>query len=213
MHNDSGLIKTFLQQKLPPAFYQGTDVVAITKNLLGKVLVTNFNDHLTAGRIVEAEAYNGPHDKAAHSYNNRRTKRTEVMFAQGGVAYIYLCYGLHQMFNVVTNAQDIPSAVLIRAVEPIAGIDIMLQRTGKTTAGYDLTKGPGNVGKALGLHTTHSGTTLQSNELFIADDGHQYPDEAIITTKRIGVDYAAEDALLPYRFFVKGSKYVSGRKS
>jgi DNA-3-methyladenine glycosylase len=200
-------------EKLPKAFYERTDVVAITKELLGKVLVSDFENQLTAGRIVEAEAYNGPYDKAAHSYNNRRTRRTEVMYKSGGVAYIYLCYGIHQMFNIVTNLQDAPNAILIRALEPLAGIDIMLARTKKSKASYDLTRGPGNVAKALGLHTSQSGMSLQSDELYLAYDGIKYEEEKVIATPRVGVDYAAEDALLPYRFIVKDSKYVSGKKT
>ena len=198
--------------KLPPTFYQRGDVVAITKELLGKILVTNFDSKFTAGRIVEAEAYNGPFDKAAHSYNNRRTNRTEVMFNVGGVAYIYLIYGIHQMFNIVTNIEGIPNAILIRALEPIAGIDTMLERTAKTMHGFDLTRGPGNVAKALGFHTSQTGMSLQSDLLYIADDGFTYNDADLIATTRVGVNYAGEDALLPYRFLVKGNKYVSGKK-
>jgi len=199
-------------KKLPLSFYQKADVVAITKELIGKILVTNFAGRVTAGRIVEAEAYNGPFDKAAHSYNNRRTKRTEVMYGQGGVAYIYLCYGIHQMFNIVTNVKDIPNAILIRALEPVAGIDVMLTRSNKTVHGFDLTRGPGNVAKALGLHTSQTGMSLESGELYIADDGFAYNENDIVATTRIGVDYAAEDALLPYRFIVKGNNYISGKK-
>lgn len=199
-------------KKLPASFYERADVVTITKELLGKILVTNFDNRLTAGRIVEAEAYNGPFDKASHSYNNRRTKRTEVMYGNGGVAYIYLCYGIHQMFNIVTNVKDIPNAILIRAIEPLKGIDIMLHRSNKTVHSFDLTRGPGNVAKSLGLHTSQTGTTLQSSELYIAGDDFHYKDDEVIATARIGVDYAAEDALLPYRFIVKGNKYVSGKK-
>lgn len=197
---------------LPQSFYERGDVVTITKELLGKIMVTNFINTLTAGRIVEAEAYNGPFDKAAHSYNNRRTKRTEVMYAHGGVAYVYLCYGIHQMFNVVTNKTGVPNAILIRALEPVAGMEKMLTRVNKTVAGFDLTRGPGNVAKSLGLHTSHTGMSLLSNEMYIADDGHNYNENEIVATARIGVDYAAEDALLPYRFIVKGNKYVSGKK-
>lgn len=199
-------------QKLPQAFYERADVVSLTRELVGKILITNFNQALTAGRIVEAEAYNGPFDKAAHSYNNRRTKRTEVMFNRGGVAYVYLCYGIHQMFNVVTNVQDIPNAILIRAVEPLVGIEVMLQRFNKTAHSFALTRGPGNVAKAFGLHTSQTGISLESEDLYIADDGFKYDERDIIATTRIGVDYAAEDALLPYRFIVKGNKYVSGRR-
>lgn len=203
-------IDTF--KKMPPSFYERQDVVAITKDLLGKLLVTNFGEKLTAGRIVEAEAYNGPFDKAAHSYNNRRTKRTEVMYAKGGVAYIYLIYGIHQMFNIVTNLEGVPNAILIRGVEPVLGIDIMLERSGKTAAGVELTRGPGNVGKALGFHTSQTGMSLTGDELFVADDGVSYIESEIMATTRIGVAYAEEDAFLPYRFIVKGNKYVSGKK-
>ena len=199
-------------KKIPTSFYEQSDVVALTKELVGKILVTNFEQKLTAGRIVEAEAYNGPFDKASHSYNNRRTKRTEVMYSAGGIAYIYLCYGIHQMFNVVTNVKDIPNAILIRALEPLAGVDVMLERTKKTIHSFDLTRGPGNVAKALGFHTSQTGMSLQSDELYIADDNFRYNEVDIIATPRIGVDYAAEDALLPYRFIVKGNKYVSGKK-
>lgn len=208
--NDISEIKSW--KKLPASFYGRSDVVAITKELLGKILVTNFNDVVTAGRIVEAEAYNGPHDKASHSFGNRRTKRTEVMYASGGVAYVYLCYGIHQMFNVVTNVQDVPNAILIRALEPIIGTNAMLERSNKSVHGFDLTRGPGNVGKALALNTQHTGMSLQSDEVYIADDGLRYSDDEIGITTRIGVEYAAEDSLLPYRFIVKGNKYVSGKK-
>ncbi|WP_242692258.1 DNA-3-methyladenine glycosylase [Aridibaculum aurantiacum] len=200
-------------KKLPPEFYRRSDVITITRDLIGKLVVTTFDGLTTSGRIVEAEAYNGPHDKAAHSYNNRRTNRTEVMFAEGGVAYVYLCYGIHQMFNIVTNQKDIPNAILIRALEPVAGIDTMLLRSDKITHGYDLTRGPGNVAKALGIYTRHSGMSLQGNEIFIADDGTTYSDDEIAITPRIGVDYAGEDALLPYRFILKSSKYLSGKCS
>ena len=199
--------------KLEPAFYQRKDVVEITKELIGKILVTNFEGLTTAGRIIEAEAYNGPFDKAAHSYNNRRTPRTEIMFAEGGVAYVYLCYGIHQMFNIVTNKKDKPNAILIRALEPLAGIETMLLRSYKIEHGYDLTRGPGNVAKALAIHTKHSGLNLQSEELYIADDGKRYDEDNLLATARIGVDYAGEDALLPYRYILKGNKYLSGKRS
>lgn len=202
----------YTQHKLPVEFYKGTDVTAIAKQLLGKVLVTSFDGHLTAGRIVETEAYNGIVDKASHAYNNRRTNRTEVMFGQPGIAYVYLCYGIHQLFNVITNAPGIPHAILIRALEPLVGVDIMLQRTGKLKAGYDLTRGPGNVSKALGITVKHTSVSLTGDQLFIADEGYIYADEIISATQRIGVDYAAEDALLPYRFIVKNNGYVSGKK-
>ena len=184
-------------QKLNSDFYNRKDVVKIAKELIGKILVTHFGETLTSGRIVETEAYAGPIDKASHAYNNRRTNRTEVMYAPGGVAYVYLCYGIHYLFNVVTNVTDVPHAVLIRALEPVAGVEAMLQRTGKKVADYTLTKGPGNVSKALGLHTRHTGMSLLSDELYIAADDFTPRKKDIIATPRIGVDYAGEDAKLP----------------
>lgn len=199
-------------KKLSHAFYLRHDVVQIARELLGKVLVTQWGDALTSGRIVETEAYAGTIDKASHAYKGR-TPRTSVMFAEGGTAYVYLCYGIHQMFNIVTNKEDVPHAILIRALEPMEGIDVMLQRTAKSKLDNTLTRGPGNVGKAMGFHTSQTGWSLQSNELFIADDGYTVHTESISSSPRIGVAYAAEDALLPYRFYVKGNPYVSGKSS
>lgn len=203
---------TYLSQKIQAGFFNEPNVVRIAKALLGKVLVTCFDGQLTAARIVETEAYNGVVDKASHAYNGRRTKRTEVMYAPAGTAYVYLCYGIHHLFNVVTNQPDIPHAVLIRAAEPLQGVDIMLQRCQKKKIDYTLTKGPGNVSKALGISTQHTNASLQSDELFIADDGFKISPQHIIATPRIGVAYAAEDALLPYRFYIKDNKWVSGKK-
>ena len=197
-------------KKLPLAFYLGDDVLRIAKELIGKVLVTCWNNEYTSGRIVETEAYAGQTDKASHA-SKGRTARTEVMFNDGGRSYVYLCYGVHQMFNIVTNKEGVADAVLIRAVEPIDGIDIMLKRTGKMKLDETLTRGPGNVGKAFGFHTSQCGLPLDSDELFIADDGLKIPKTMIGTSPRIGVDYAGNHAQLPYRFFVKGNKYVSGK--
>src|ERR1700712_2230774 len=152
-------------KKLPASFYHRTNVVTIAKELLGKLLITSFNGELTSGRIVETEAYNGVGDKASHSYGGRRTKRTEVMYAPGGVAYVYLCYGIHHLFNVVTNGQDTPHAILIRGIEPVTGIDIMLERMKKEKADYTIGRGPGNVSKALGIDTTHTSLSLLSDEI------------------------------------------------
>lgn len=199
-------------KKLDHHFYNRIDVLKIARELLGKVIVTRFNGQLTSGRIVETEAYAGEGDRASHAWGGRRTNRTEVMYGIGGTAYVYLCYGIHQMFNVVTNQLGIPHAILVRAAEPLEGIDIMLQRTGKKQLDYTLTKGPGNVAKALGIFTRHTGFSLMSDELFIADDGFKVRKGNIVATPRIGVDYAGDDAALPYRFIVQGNPYVSGKK-
>jgi DNA-3-methyladenine glycosylase len=199
-------------QKLPSSFYMRTNVVAIARELLGKILVSHFDGVLTAGRIVETEAYNGIVDKASHAFGGRRTSRTEVMYEVGGRAYVYFCYGMHHLFNVVTNIANVPHAVLIRALEPMTGVEEMLLRTGKQKADYTLTKGPGNVAKALGISTKHTAYSLLDNELFIVEDGLELQQENIVATPRIGVAYAREDALLPYRFYIKNNKYVSGKK-
>lgn len=197
-------------KKLGADFYNRKNVLQIAKELIGKVLVTRFENKTSSGRIVETEAYNGAIDKASHAYGGRRTARTEVMFLAGGHAYVYLCYGIHHLFNVVTNEKDIPHAILIRALEPLTGIDIMLSRTKKKKADHTLTKGPGNLSKAMGISTKHTGASLSGKELYIADDGFVIHHKDIIKTARIGVDYAGEDALLDYRFILKGNQYVSG---
>jgi DNA-3-methyladenine glycosylase len=197
-------------KKLGLSFYMRHDVVTIAKELLGKLLVTNFNEERTTGRIVETEAYAGTIDRASHAFRGK-TPRTEVMFGEGGRAYVYLCYGIHQMFNIVTNVDGIPHAILIRAVEPIDGIETMLRRTGKKQLDHTLTRGPGNVGKAFGFHTSQCGSLLTGEEMFIADDKYILKDEQFGISPRIGVNYAGDDALLPYRFYIRGNKYVSGK--
>jgi DNA-3-methyladenine glycosylase len=199
-------------RKLEPSFYLNDDVLMIARSLLGKLLVTHFAGELTAGMIVETEAYRGITDKASHAYGNRRTHRTEVMYAGGGVAYVYLCYGIHHLFNVVTNREDIPHAILIRAIEPVAGKEIMQLRSGRKKWDHTIGSGPGNVSKALGIHTKHSGTSLAGEEVFIADNGISFQPAEVIATPRIGVDYAGEDAKLLYRFAVKDHPNISAKK-
>lgn len=193
------------------SFYRQTDVVQIAMQLLGKLLHTRWDNEHCYARIVETEAYNGITDKASHAYGNRRTNRTEPMYAAGGVAYVYLCYGIHHLFNVVTGKKEVPQAVLIRAAEPMFGIEHMLERRNKKQLDASLTKGPGSLAQAMGIYTRHSGQSLTGPHIWIADDGFSYEASSIIATPRIGVDYAEEDALLPYRFMVKGNKFVSGK--
>lgn len=197
---------------LPQSFYTRKDVVKIAKELLGKVLVTNFDGVRTSGMIVETEAYAGEFDKASHAYGNRRTARTETMFKEGGVAYVYLCYGIHHLFNVVTHMADVPHAVLIRAVYPLEGIDHMLQRRKKEQLQSTLTAGPGAMSVALGIHTRDTGKSLQGPEIWIEDRGIKVTGKDIISATRVGVAYAAEDALALYRFYIKGNPYVSKGK-
>ncbi len=198
-------------KKLAQQFYKRDNVLQIARELLGKILVTKWDGVVTSGRIVEVEAYNGAGDKASHAFGGRRTKRNDVMYATGGLSYVYLCYGIHHLFNVVTNDEEIPHAILIRGVEPMQGINEMLKRTGKVKLDNTLTRGPGNVSKALGIFTHHNAVSLQSKEIFIADDGFVYDAKEITASPRIGVDFAGKDALLPYRFFIKGNPFVSGK--
>lgn len=198
-------------KKLSLKFYNRKDVVGIARELLGKIVVSNVHGVTTSGRIVETEAYVAFVDKASHSFNGRRTAKNEHMYAPPGTSYVYICYGIHQMLNFVTNEKDIPDAILIRAIEPIEGIETMLQRTGKLKLDSTLTKGPGNVGKALGLNKLHSGLSLLQDPITVYDDGFKIEDQQVGISKRIGVEPAGEDGLLPYRFYVKGNPYVSSR--
>ncbi len=190
---------------IPHEFYTRTDVVQIARELLGKVLYTSFNGQVTAGIIIETEAYAGAIDKASHAFNNRRTTRTEIMYNEGGCAYVYLCYGIHSLFNIVSSVKDDPHAVLIRGIEPLHGIELMTNRKGKNILSFKDGIGPGNVSKLLGIQVVHSGlnlckTTNPEMGIWLQDEGINVSDADVKTGTRIGVDYAAEDALLPYRF-------------
>jgi DNA-3-methyladenine glycosylase len=199
-------------RKLPGSFYTGEDVVGIATSLLGKVLVTSGAGGISAGRITEAEAYRGVTDRACHAFGGRRTQRNEVMYAQGGHAYVYICYGIHRLFNVVTNQKDVPDAVLIRGVEPLQGMDLMLMRSGRTVMKPPVTAGPGNLTRALGITMEHNGLRLDGPSIYLADDGFQVKEGDILATPRIGVESAGKDALLPYRYLLRGNAWVSGRK-
>jgi DNA-3-methyladenine glycosylase len=198
-------------RKIRNDFYQRKDVLLIAKQLLGKILVTRFDKKETSGRIVEVEAYGGVIDRASHAYAGRRTARNDIMYSEGGFSYVYLCYGIHHLFNVVTNVKGHPHAILIRALEPLTGIETMLERTGKEKLDHTLTRGPGNLSKALGIYTKHTGTPLESSELYIADDDFVYRKNEIASSPRIGVDYAGDHALWDFRFYVKGNPFVSGK--
>jgi DNA-3-methyladenine glycosylase len=193
-------------KKLDVSFYTCADVVRVSRALLGKVLCTHFDGGRTEAVIVETEAYAGVHDKASHAYGGRRTPRTEVMYWEGGAAYIYLCYGMHSLFNVVTNVKGVPHAVLVRGAVPLTGLDVMLERMKKKKAAPDLLTGPGKLSKALGLHYSLSGVSLLGGQVWIEDRGITIPARDIAVTPRIGIDYAGDDAALPYRFVVNGQR-------
>jgi DNA-3-methyladenine glycosylase len=195
--------------KLPDTYYHSPDVVAISRDLIGKYLFTCIDGDLTGGYIVETEAYAGVIDKAAHSYGGRMTPRTLTMYMQGGVSYVYLCYGIHEMFNVVVSEEGQPHAILIRAIQPTEGLDIMMLRRNLGILKPNITKGPGSVAKALGISRKINALSLQSDVIWIEDRGLTFSDSEVVAGPRIGVDYAGDDAFLPYRFYVKGNIYVS----
>lgn len=195
--------------KLPLSFYQQPDVLEISRQLLGKFLFTFFDESLTGGMIVETEAYRGPEDRASHAFGMRRTQRNEAMYRAGGISYVYLCYGLHRMFNIVTHQKEIPHAILIRAIIPTVGIETMLARRGKQKIDCKLTAGPGTLAQALGINLSHNGLSLTDSQIWIEDRGILVKEEEILALPRIGVDYAGEDALLPWRFCISPETYKS----
>lgn len=192
--------------KLDKSFFLRDSVTEVARELLGKTLYTNFDKQLTAGIVVETEAYSYT-EKACHAYNNRRTARTETLFRDGGTCYVYLCYGIHKLFNIVTNNEGTAEAVLIRAVEPVEGMETMLYRRGFDRETVALTSGPGKLSQALGIGLKHDKTTLFEDDIWLEDNG--IDSRGIDESPRIGVAYAQEDALLPWRFTIKDNPWVS----
>ena len=187
-------------ESLPQSFYLRDDVTIVSRDLLGKVLCTDIEGQHSAILITETEAYAGVTDKASHAYGERRTRRTEPMYGPGGTAYVYLCYGIHHLFNVVTNVSGVPHAVLVRAGEPLAGLPVMLHRRGRSHADGSLLAGPGSVARALGITTELTGSSLLDGPISILDHGLSVDAASIDTGPRVGIDYADEDAARPYRF-------------
>ncbi len=198
-------------RKLGIAFYTREDTLLIARELLGKRLVVPADGVRVSGIIVETEAYMGPLDKAAHSYNHRRTARTEVMYKRGGVAYVYFIYGMYYQFNVVTNREGDPHAILVRAVEPSEGIELMRERRG-ARPNRELTSGPGKLCKALAIDRSLNGESLRGERIWIEDAGVVVPERAISKGPRIGIDYAEEFATKPWRFWIKENPYVSRKR-
>lgn len=195
--------------KLPKHFYLRPDVAEIARDLVGKSLFTNTNGRVTGGMIVEAEAYCGATDRACHAYKNKCTDRTKVMFDAGGIAYVYLCYGIHCLFNIVTNSEGHADAILIRAVEPTHGLDVIRMRTNSDNRSVNLTSGPGKLTKALGIDLMHNGADLTQDQIWIEDSGITFSSDHIVSTTRIGVEYSGIDAFLSWRYYIKNNKWVS----
>lgn len=196
-----------MPKTLSKTYFENPDVVFLAKDLIGKQVTTQIDGLVTSGIITETEAYAGQGDKACHAHLGRFTKRTKVMYESGGIAYVYLCYGIHHLFNIVTNTRGNADAVLIRAIEPTLGIGIMQERRGKSKVDKTLTSGPGNVTKALGITKILNGSSVVGEDIWIQDIGKKFSN--IVEATRIGIDYAEEDAELPWRFCDKDSKFVS----
>ena len=194
---------------LPQSFYLRDDVVAVGRDLLGKVLCTEIDGLRTSAVITETEAYAGVTDKASHAWGDRRTRRTEPMYGPGGIAYVYLCYGIHHLFNVVTSERGVPHAVLVRAGEVHSGLSAMLQRRGKPAADHTLLAGPGSLARAMGITTALTGSSLLHGPIWIEDHGLRIDDARISVGPRVGIDYAEEDAARPYRFRLQKQAYVA----
>jgi len=192
---------------LKEPFYRRNDVTRIASDLLGKVLFTRINGTTTAGLIVETEAYSWK-EKGCHAYDNRKTARNAVMFGEGGRAYVYLCYGMYNLFNVVTNREGKADAVLIRALEPLEGIAHMLKRSDARQP-KRITSGPGKLTRALGIDRNHNGLALTSKHVWLEDSGVAVKRGMVHASPRIGIDYAGEDARLPWRYTIKDNVWVS----
>ncbi|MEK6282599.1 MAG: DNA-3-methyladenine glycosylase [Acidobacteriota bacterium] len=195
------------QSKLPREFYTRPNVLTVARELLGKLLVVPARGRRVSGMIVEAEAYRGPQDRAAHSFAGRRTKRTETMYGIGGTAYVFFVYGMYNQFNVVTNLPDMPHAVLIRALQPVEGIELMRKRRHRQPD-RSLTNGPGKLCIAMGIDRRLDAADLLGNRVWL-EDGERIPRSRIMSGPRIGIDYAEEWVDKPWRFWIKDNPFVS----
>jgi DNA-3-methyladenine glycosylase len=196
--------------KLPREFYARQNVLTVARELLGKLLVVRANDgSRVSGMIVETEAYRGPEDRASHAYGGRRTKRTETMYQLGGTVYVYFVYGMYYQFNVVTNLRDTPHAVLVRALQPVEGIENMRDRR-QTHSDRNLTSGPGKLCIAMGIDRKMDREDLLGERVWI-EEGEKIPGTRIATGPRVGIDYAEEWTEKPWRFWLKDNPFVSKR--
>jgi DNA-3-methyladenine glycosylase len=194
--------------KLSPNFYLREDTLIVAKELIGKYVFTKIDGLITGGMIVETEAYIGPLDAGSHSFNNRKTAKNATMYEEGGVTYLYICYGIHDMLNIVTGPADSSHAILIRAIEPLIGTDLMQLRRGNMPLNR-LAKGPGSLAKALGLNKSHNQESLQGDKVWIEDQGVIIRPELIKATARVGLSCAEPYFSIPWRFIIKGNPFVS----
>ena len=199
-------------KKLNEEFYTKKNVVELSKQLLGKYLCANINTEYAEGKIVETEAYKAPEDRGSHAYGNKRTPRTEVFFHKGGVAYVYLIYGMYRLFNVITNMEGVPHAILIRAIEPIKGIEIMKRRRRMKEINPNLTAGPGLLSEALGIEIKHNRTSLLGNAIWIEDRNEMIRSSQIIASPRVGMNFEGKYKTIPWRFRIRDNPWTSPAK-
>lgn len=209
--NHHTLTNALMHTKIPLSFFLSHNVTELAQSLLGCGLWTNINGRLTAGTIVETEAYDGLTDRASHAYGGKRTSRTAIFYQSGGRAYIYLCYGIHTLFNIITGPEEVPQAILIRAVEPFEGIPEMLKRRNQTRLRRNTTGGPALVSQALGITMQLNGVLLCGPEIWLthAKETARPKPEEIVASPRVGIDYAGNDAGLPWRFRWAASSFTS----
>ncbi len=195
---------------LPQSFYEGVDILQISKKLLGKKLCSNIGGEFTSGLIVETEAYKAPEDKASHAYLNKMTPRTKTMFAKPGTAYVYIIYGVYHLFNIITGPKGTAHCILIRAIEPLAGQDVMAKRRSMPSTRKELVNGPGKFSIAMGIHKTYNGSDLTIKEgLWVEEGWPEIGDDKILSGPRVGMSTAQECSNWPYRFRVSENKWTS----
>jgi DNA-3-methyladenine glycosylase len=195
--------------RLPLTFYQQEDVVSVASQLLGKYVYSQIDGKITGGIIVETEAYRGPDDRGSHAYDDKKTARNQMMYQAGGLAYMYICYGIHDMLNIVTGAEGMSHALLIRALIPQTGLGEMRIRRNIFDEDKRLCQGPGALTKALGLIKLHNGYDLQGDVIWLKDRGLTYNENDIIASPRVGMNFDGPYKTIPWRFYVKGNQFVS----
>lgn len=194
--------------KLKRSFYTNPDTVGVARALLGKKLVTHIDGKRAAGIICETEAYCGTADRGCHAYGGRFTDRTRIMYAEGGVSYVYICYGIHHLFNVVTHVSGEPHAVLIRAIEVVEGLPHIYKRRGSDIAHAALGAGPGLVSRCLGLTTKHNGLSLDGDTVLI-EDAPEVPSQMVLSSARVGMNFSGPYKTIPWRFRILDSPFTS----
>lgn len=199
-----------MKELLPIEFYLKSDVVSLARDLIGKLIVSEIEGAMTSGIIVETEAYKAPEDKASHAYNNKLTSRTMTMFEEGGISYIYLVYGFHHLFNVVTGSEGTAHAILVRAIQPVENIELMMSRRSSDSLSYNLTNGPGKWTEAMGINRGLNGVKLYmpDSPIKIYRTENIYTEKEIISSPRVGIPYAEDYIDKPWRFRLKGNAWI-----